>query len=329
MKVARGSKSLWAISDLHSDFAENMVWIKSMKQDAQKYKAGFLIVSGDVSDDIKLVAETLSQLQSIFTGGVAFVPGNHDLWLNKEERASQCTSITKFERLNTMCKHLLVHTGPVKVCQTDSGEGGVVLLPLQSWHHSSWDTEPDITSVDLPPVERMCNDYNRCKRPGTLDPKTDDVAKYFDALNTNALASFDQPNNALPVVSFSHFLPHQELLPEKRMLYYPHLSKMVGSIPLKNRLRHLKPNVHVFGHTHFAWDDNIEGVRYIQAPLAYPHERNRGVSTPKDWNPFLIYNQESGFSKYPQSCRWPEHYRTTKRNPQELELAPWVKERWM
>ena len=31
--------------------------------------------------------------------------------------------------------------------------------------------------------------------------------------------------------------------------------------------------MHVFGHTHFGWDMQLDGVRYIQAALAYPYER--------------------------------------------------------
>lgn len=40
----------------------------------------------------------------------------------------------------------------------------------------------------------------------------------------------------------------QELLPEKRYLYYPGLTKAVGSAPLAARLRQLRPDIHLFGH---------------------------------------------------------------------------------
>lgn len=60
----------------------------------------------------------------------------------------------------------------------------------------------------------------------------------------------------------------QALLPEKRYLFYPNLAKAAGSAPLAKRLRVLKPDVHIFGHTHFSWDANIEGG---QSGRPHPH----------------------------------------------------------
>ncbi|KXZ54749.1 hypothetical protein GPECTOR_4g819 [Gonium pectorale] len=81
------------------------------------------------------------------------------------------------------------------------------------------------------------------------------------------------------LISFSHFLPLQSLLPEKRFLTYPNLAKAVGSTYLGERVRRLGPQLHIFGHTHFAWDAVHQGVRYIQAPLAYPSERRFRLRT--------------------------------------------------
>ena len=51
----------------------------------------------------------------------------------------------------------------------------------------------------------------------------------------------------------------QELLPEKRYLFYPNLAKAAGSTPLAQRLQALQPDIHVFGHTHFSWDATLAG----------------------------------------------------------------------
>ena len=68
----------------------------------------------------------------------------------------------------------------------------------------------------------------------------------------------------------------QELLPEKRLLKFPSLSKIAGSVALKAQVAELKPDVHVFGHTHFSMDKTIRGVRYVQQPLGNPQERSNG-----------------------------------------------------
>ena len=39
------------------------------------------------------------------------------------------------------------------------------------------------------------------------------------------------------------------------------------------RVSRLAPDVHIFGHTHFGWDMNVAGTRYIQNPWGYPQER--------------------------------------------------------
>jgi hypothetical protein len=63
-------------------------------------------------------------------------------------------------------------------------------------------------------------------------------------------------------------LYRQELCPEKRMLYYPYLPKVIGSDFLERRLRDIHSNrkdgaaCHVFGHTHFCWDSVVDEIRY-------------------------------------------------------------------
>ena len=59
-----------------------------------------------------------------------------------------------------------------------------------------------------------------------------------------------------------------ELCPEKRLLFYPNLPKVVGSSWLEARLRQIHGHhgsataCHVFGHTHFCWDATLDGIRY-------------------------------------------------------------------
>ena len=95
-------------------------------------------------------------------------------------------------------------------------------------------------------------------------------------------------------MSFSHFLPRAELLPEKRTLFYPPLAKAVGSLPLRERVRALRPDLHVFGHTHYAWAAEVEGTRFLQACLAYPREREERPFSVKCGDGSGYYQRFSG-----------------------------------
>ena len=137
--------------------------------------------------------------------------------------------------------------------------------------------------------------------------------------------------SGLPIISFSHFLPRIELIPEKRYLFYPHLAKTVGSCALQQRVERLRPTIHVFGHTHFGWDMTLDGIRYIQAALSYPRERDMRPGSlaiggfPEDL--LQIYDSEQGPSEC-ISARWSDHYMEIGRDPDNRALLPWVIARW-
>jgi hypothetical protein len=124
-------------------------------------------------------------------------------------------------------------------------------------------------------------DFHVCSwesAPG-VSPYDNTLAEHWDSLNdpifSRALEQIKQEREAAaaagveppPVISLSHFLPLQCLLPEKRFLYYPNLAKACGSDFLAARLDVLRPLCHVYGHTHFSGDAVYDGIRYVQWPL--------------------------------------------------------------
>lgn len=62
-------------------------------------------------------------------------------------------------------------------------------------------------------------------------------------------------------ISFSHFLPRQELCPEKRYLLDPLLSRVIGSQVLEEQVSRLRSDLHIFGHTHITMDMEMDGIR--------------------------------------------------------------------
>ena len=96
------------------------------------------------------------------------------------------------------------------------------------------------------------------------------------------------------VISFSHFLPRQELCPEKRFLLEPLLTKVVGSDFLEQQVRRLRPHVHLFGHTHIPIDLTLEGIRYIQWPLGYSREADKQCAPIHRTGPLLVFDSTLG-----------------------------------
>src|SRR5262245_1069087 len=70
-----------AISDLHTDFRENMLLLEQLSDGA--YQRDVLIAAGDISDRVGTLETTLGLLRAKFMK-VFYVPGNHELWVRKQ-----------------------------------------------------------------------------------------------------------------------------------------------------------------------------------------------------------------------------------------------------
>ncbi|KAK1384115.1 Metallophos domain-containing protein [Heracleum sosnowskyi] len=319
VSTERTGLRVFVLSDLHTDYSENMTWVKHIS--IATHKKDVLLVAGDVAETFKNFVQTMSLLKDRFEY-VFYVPGNHDLWC-RWEKEDYHDSLEKLNNLLDACKRLGVETSPMAI-------DGLGIIPLFSWYHESFDREEEITGVRIPPLEMACKDFHACKWPDQLSKEGISLAQYFDTMNNsnqNAISEIQRTCNQ--IVSFSHFLPRQELCPEKRMLFYPNLPKIIGSDFLEKRVRSIhsvegsNSACHVFGHTHFCWDAVLDGIRYVQAPLAYPRERKRRMNGGEDWLPFCIYSD--GQLADPLSpCCWSDYYSANPRTPHVTKLAPWV-----
>ena len=86
--------------------------------------------------------------------------------------------------------------------------------------------------------------------------------------------------------------------------------------------------------THFAWDQVLHGVRYVQAALAYPEERRSRWHTLQVGRdderafgadgPLLIWSASCGFAPK-RHCRWSGFYEVHAREPLRVsELAAYA-----
>jgi predicted phosphodiesterase len=235
-----------AISDLHTDFRENMLLIEQLSDVA--YQRDILIAAGDISDKLDTLKSTLALLRAKFMK-IFYVPGNHELWVRKEHQ----TSVEKFFSVLALCETLDIQTSPAKI---DS----VWVVPLFSWYEPQFDAD---NSGDNDSLGGWA-DFYLCKWPTDIGK----VCDFFLNMNEPRLRSYDGP-----VISFSHFLPRRDLLPAVERLRFKGLPKVAGCTAIDKQIRSLKSGVHVFGHSHISCDRVIDGVRYIQNPLRYPRER--------------------------------------------------------
>lgn len=75
---------VWAVSDLHTDYAINMnLWARGM--DSTNTQKDVLLLAGDVCDDLATLEETLALLCAKFQH-VFYVVGNHELWVRESDR---------------------------------------------------------------------------------------------------------------------------------------------------------------------------------------------------------------------------------------------------
>jgi len=338
---------VFAVTDIHVDKDANAEWLRQLSRRGD-FINDVLIVCGDVADEITVLSDALEILASTF-GTVFFMPGNHDLWVRGRERLHFSNSIEKLIHVLQLCESLGIKLGPAQV-------GDVWISPVWSWHHSSFDKEPDL-DLKTAAYTRYIKDYTACKfppdMPGSKEPGSVELAGWFDELNSLSLSRLSDRQPHEPLITFSHFLPLQALLPEKRFLYLQCLAKASGSDPLAERVQSLSPDMHLFGHTHFSWDQRIDGIRYVQAPLCYPKERELrlpslafdlsrhetlapGEAEAATWVPVELYRSSPtavstsrGTGKFvpPMSASWSNYYRTYDRDPTNVDPAPWVAKR--
>jgi predicted phosphodiesterase len=268
---------IFALSDIHVDFELNMHWLGKLS--SCDYINDTLILAGDVCDEIDRLQKALSILRAKFAN-IFFVPGNHDLWLRRKE----CNdSIEKFRLILELCREIDIKTVPEKITESNSNNG-VWIIPLFSWYMKPEDGRGSlfIQKPGEDPSLPMWSDNHYIKWPVLNDYKT--IADYFLKMNEKYIhKKYD-----LPVITFSHFLPREEMMFSEdrkkdlvRLAKFDrnpsfNFSRVAGCSKIDEQIRQLGSTIHIYGHQHRNKDRLIDNVRYISHCLGYPHERQTG-----------------------------------------------------
>jgi len=235
-----------ALSDIHVDYPDNLSWLRTLSN--EDYQDDVLILAGDVSDNIELLGESLQTLLGKFRK-LCFIPGNHELWVSGSDYAC---SLEKFAAVQELCRSLEV----VIECHR---EEDLSLVPLHGWYDYSF-AEPDRH------LRRAWRDYRACAWPDHL-AGSGAINRHFLGLNKAVL---EESNKT--VISYSHFVPRIDLMPDRIPPHKRNVYPVLGSTALGQQVEQLRPHIHVYGHSHVNQSKSIDGTHYVNNAFGYPSE---------------------------------------------------------
>jgi predicted phosphodiesterase len=238
---------VFAISDLHLDYAANREWLQQLPW--HEYNDDVLILAGDVSDRLALLEDAFGVLTRRFAT-VLFVPGNHDLWINRDRMRD---SFEKLDAVLELARKSDVHMAIFR-------KGDVAIVPLLGWYDYSFGMADDY-------LKTVWADYRNCQWPGYDDAA---LTRFF--VEQNPSAASPALRGASQIITFSHFLPRIDLMPERIPEKHRKIYPVLGSNTLDLQLRSFGSNVHIYGHSHVNRRVTIDGVTYVNNAFGYPAE---------------------------------------------------------
>jgi len=212
-----------------------------------EFQDDLLILAGDISHDVNQFRKCISELTRRFRA-VLFVPGNHDLWIVGNEFSN---SFDKFYFICNIVKESGATVSPVSY-------SGFTIVPLFSWYDYSFG-QPSYELLNI------WMDYKACVWPEDIN--FENINGYFLNKNPDKLAI---THNL--VMTFSHFLPRIDVIPEYIRARCQKIHPVLGSVALDDQIRLLKSSIHVYGHSHVNNQVEIDGVRYINNAFGSPKE---------------------------------------------------------
>ena len=236
---------VFLLSDIHVDYAGNRNWVAALS-DAE-YRDDVLLLAGDVTDSPRLLAETLSTLVAKFAQ-VFFVPGNHELWVR---RCGSPDSMAKFDAVLAIAADCGAATTP---WQSES----IRIVPMFGWYDFSF-------GVPGGRLNAGWADFRACVWPPGLDAGS--ITAHFLRMNPTCA-----PDRQRTVISFSHFLPRIDVMPDHIPAHQRYLYPVLGSERLGSQVARLRPDIHAYGHSHVNQRCEIDGIEYVNNAFGYPAE---------------------------------------------------------
>ncbi len=238
---------IFTVSDLHIDYEHNKQWLLNISD--EEYKNDILILAGDVTDNVREMSKAFAKLRNSFKE-VLFIPGNHDLWVARDEDGN-LNSLDKLQVVMNAACYYGIRMQPYTY-------GTLTIIPLYSWYDFSF-------GKPLQETVMKWADFMMCKWPA--DYSLRDITNHFLGLNE---ANICLKNKT--VITFSHFLPRIDVMPffippDRREIY-----PMLGSELLGRQVDRLSPDIHIYAHSHVNVNTRKGKTVYINNAFGYPYE---------------------------------------------------------
>jgi 3',5'-cyclic AMP phosphodiesterase CpdA len=259
---------LYAISDLHIDFAENRQALEQLPSQPDDW----LILAGDLADTLADFETCLDLLRDRFAQ-LIWTPGNHDLWTLPDD-PHQSRGMARYEELVAICrrKGVLTPEDPYPVWK---GAGSrAVLAPVFTLYDYSF--RPDDVAEGAEIAWAMAAQIYG----------SDEVYLYHEPfaskrawcatrceLTESRLAEIDP---SLPIVLINHF----PLLREHAVLpAIPQFCIWCGTRRTEAWHRQFNIRTVIYGHLHIRGVKLLDDVRFEEVSLGYPRhwEPARGL----------------------------------------------------
>lgn len=257
---------LLAISDLHAAHRGNGPVIDAI---APGHPDDWLIVAGDVADDIEQVGVVLAQLRGRFSR-VLWTPGNHELLARDDAPAAQ-RGVERYHRLVEAAQAAGVDTPEDPYPVWEGAGGPVVVAPVFTLYDYGFATQ-----LGLSVEERL--QRARAARVVAVDeymllPEPYSTRQAWCAARvTETAARLDAIDPALPTVLVSHWPLHEH---PTELLRHPEFALWCGTPRTADWHTRYRALAVVYGHLHIPRRTTLDGTRFEEVALGYPREWRR------------------------------------------------------
>mmetsp|Transcript_4137 Transcript_4137/g.7502 ORF Transcript_4137/g.7502 Transcript_4137/m.7502 type:complete len:1538 (+) Transcript_4137:132-4745(+) len=269
LKRPKGTTRVFAVSDVHFEIKENENWVHDI--DSYAFQNDVLIIAGNIAASKVGVERGLRALKSKFRR-IFYMVGNIELAITFSDWGKWADSIAKLHAIFQSCDELGIDIYPAPVAD------GVFVVPLLSWYNPEFDAED--------PFPNPSKSFDEgCKWP--MDPDTQ-VWRYLLRLNEEHLKTKFYGD----VITFSHFLPRQDLPWDKTS---KSAVKAMGCTGIDEQARGANSKMHVFGHSLQKYAQAHEGVKYVQMPMGIPRPYPGGIRDAEEPPRFMMVHDGHKF----------------------------------